>query len=164
MTKFPVSVPHSLNLSRFFTRLNGPIAWVLRSPFHALLDGELMLVTVTGKKTGKRYTIPVGYQRDGDRILVLVSRAATKIWWRNYRQKGPIEVHTRGVTQAATAEVVAPENEEFAAAFDTTFARMPWLSPQFGIQYTRGRKLTDEQRAVLAREAAVVRIDLAAAT
>jgi len=149
-----------LNLSRFFTRLNGPIAWVLRSPFHALLDGELMLVTVTGKKSGKRYTIPVGYQRDGNRILVLVSRAATKVWWRNYRTKGPIEVYTRGATHTGTAEVVTPESEEFAAAFDTTFTKMPWLSPQFGIQYTRGKKLSEEERAVLAREAAVVRIDL----
>jgi len=157
-----LSIPHSLNLSRFFTRLNGLIAWVLRSPFHALLDRQLMLVTVTGRKSGKRYTIPVGYQRDGDRIVVLVSRAATKIWWRNYRQEGAIEVHTGGTTRAGIAQVVAPGTDEFAAAFDSSFARMPWLSPQFGIAYVRGQGLTDEQRDVLAREAAVVRIDLGA--
>jgi deazaflavin-dependent oxidoreductase (nitroreductase family) len=151
----------SLNLSRFFTRLNGLIVRVLRSPLHALLDPALMLVTVTGRRSGKRYTIPVGYQRNGDRIMVLVSRAHTKQWWRNFREPGPIEVYTRGHSHQATASVVAPATDEFAEAFETTFERMPWLSPQFGVRYTRGTRLTTEQRSFLAGEAAVVRIDLA---
>jgi deazaflavin-dependent oxidoreductase (nitroreductase family) len=149
-----------MNLSRIFTKLNGPIAWVLRSPFHSLLDGELMLVTVTGRKSGKRYTIPVGYQRHGEHILVLVSRAHTKTWWRNYRHAWPIEVYTRRTTHAGTAELIAPETDEFLAAFDSTFERMPWLSPQFGIRSTRGQRLTEEQRIVLAHEARAIRITL----
>jgi deazaflavin-dependent oxidoreductase (nitroreductase family) len=151
----------SFNLSRLFMRLNGPIAWLLRSPLHSLLDPALMLVTVTGRKTGKRYTIPVGYQRDGDRITVLVSRARTKTWWRNYREAGPVEVHTRGRTRAGVAQIVAPGSAEFLSAFQTTFDQMPWLGPQFGVRSVRGRRLTEEDGAVLAGEAAVVRIDLA---
>lgn len=154
----------SFNLSRLFTRMNGLIAGVLRSPLHGLLDSALMLVTVTGRKTGKRYTIPVGYQRDGDRIMVLVSRAHTKRWWRNYREPGPIEVYTRGRSHHGTAEVVAPGTDEFASAFETTFERMPWLSPQFGVRYSRGTRLTNEQREILAKQAAVVRIDVARGT
>jgi deazaflavin-dependent oxidoreductase (nitroreductase family) len=150
----------SFNLSRLFMRLNGPIEWILRSPLHALLDSALMLVTVTGRKSGKRYTIPVGYQRSGDRIVVLVSRARTKQWWRNYREPGPITVHTRGTTRDGTAEVVAPDAAEFLAAFQTTFDRMPWLAPQFGVRDVRGRRLSPEDQTVLAQEAAVVRIEL----
>ena len=151
----------SFNLSRLFTRMNGLIVGLLRSPLHALVDPALMLVTVTGRKSGKRYTIPVGYQRDGERITVLVSRARTKKWWRNYREPGPIEVYTRGRSHHATATVVLPGTPEFASAFETTFEQMPWLSPQFGIRYARGSGLTTEQRAILAGEGAVVRIELA---
>jgi hypothetical protein len=150
----------SLNLSRFFTRLNAPIVWILRSPLHALLDSALMLVTVTGRKTGKRFTIPVGYQRQGDRIVVLVSRAKTKHWWCNYRTPWPITVHTRGKTREGTGELVSPGSSEFLAAFQTTFDRMPWLSPQFGVRDVRGRRLSEDDHAVLGREAAVVRIEL----
>jgi deazaflavin-dependent oxidoreductase (nitroreductase family) len=150
----------SFNLSRLFTRLNGPIAWVLRSPLHSLLDGELMLVTVTGRKSGKRYTIPVGYQRSGNRIMVLVSRAKTKNWWRNFREPGPITVFTRGKTYEAVAAVVPAGSDEFLPAFQTTFDQMPWLSPQFGVRNVRGRRLTREEHEALAAEAAVVRIDL----
>ncbi len=151
----------SLNLSRFFMRLNGPIAWILRSPLRFLLDSTLMLVTVTGRKSGRRYTIPVGYQRSGDRITVLVSRARTKQWWRNFREPGPITVYTRGRTLGGTAAVVSPDTPEFLAAFQTTFDRMPWLGPQFGVRGLGGkRRLTGEEHAVLAREGAVVRIEL----
>jgi hypothetical protein len=148
------------NLSRFFMRLNGPIAWILRSRLRSLLDSTLMLVTVTGRKSGRRYTIPVAYQRSGDCITVLVSRARTKQWWRNFREPGPILVFARGETRAGTAEVLAPGGTEFLEAFRTTFERMPWLGPQFGVWGLRGRSLSKEDHAVLAREAAVVRIDL----
>ena len=93
----------SLNLSRLFMRVNGPIEWILRSPLRSLLDSTLLLLTVTGRKSGTRYTIPVAYQRSGDRITVLVSRAKTKKWWRNYRVPGAITVYTRGETREGTA-------------------------------------------------------------
>ena len=39
---------------------------VLRSPLHGLLSRRLLIVTVTGRKTGRRYSNPVGYaQHDG---------------------------------------------------------------------------------------------------
>jgi hypothetical protein len=33
---------------------NGFITWLLRSPFHGLLRKGMMLITVTGRKTGKQ--------------------------------------------------------------------------------------------------------------
>src|SRR5206468_12338216 len=67
-----------VDLDRLMTRLNPVVAWLLRSPLHPLLSGALMLLQVTGRRTGRRYWIPVGYQRDGSTITVLVSRARRK--------------------------------------------------------------------------------------
>jgi hypothetical protein len=44
---------------------NDFMAWVLRSPFHGMLSGGMLLVTVTGRKTGKAYTLPVEYVQEG---------------------------------------------------------------------------------------------------
>ena len=52
-------------------RINPLVAAVLRSPFHWLLSFGLMLITVTGRRSGRRYTIPVGYQRHGDLLVTL---------------------------------------------------------------------------------------------
>jgi hypothetical protein len=44
-----------------FKVMNPIMKGVLRSPLRSLLDGTLMLLTYTGCKTGKQYTIPIGY-------------------------------------------------------------------------------------------------------
>jgi deazaflavin-dependent oxidoreductase (nitroreductase family) len=148
------------DLDRIMTRLNAAIVWLLRSRFHALADSGLMLITVTGRRSGKRYTIPVGYQQVGDHIDVLVSKARRKKWWRNYMSPAPVEVVLGGKEAKGTARVVAAGSDAFYAAMQQTFDRMPWLGGQFGIRYRRGKGLSGEQRRTLAREAAVVRIDL----
>jgi len=60
---------------------NDFMAWVLRSPFHGMLSNGMMLITITGRKTGKKYTTPVGYYREGNSLWVITSRDRT--WWKN---------------------------------------------------------------------------------
>ncbi|MBL8101350.1 MAG: nitroreductase family deazaflavin-dependent oxidoreductase [Anaerolineales bacterium] len=57
------------------------MSWVLRSPLHGMLSSGMMLITFTGRKTGKTYTTPVGYYVEGEYMWVLTSRDRT--WWRN---------------------------------------------------------------------------------
>ena len=60
---------------------NDFMAWVLRSPFHGMLSGGMMLVTVTGRKTGKAYTLPVEYVQEDGSLWVMSKR--NRRWWRN---------------------------------------------------------------------------------
>src|SRR5215475_8539263 len=87
--------PQSLAV-RLSMRLNPVIAAVLRSRAHWLMSRGLTLITVTGRRSGRRYTIPVGYLETADAVVVLVNDAPTKTWWRNYLQPGPIEMQLRG--------------------------------------------------------------------
>ncbi len=149
-----------MDVDRLMTRLNPAVVWVLRSRLHGLLSWGLMLVTVTGRRTGRTYTIPVGYQRDREAITVLVSKPSRKQWWRNYHERRPMTVHVDGRSLAAHAVVVAPGSEAFREALEGTLRRMPMLSGQFGIVYDRRSGLTDAQARTVADRAAVVRIEL----
>lgn len=60
---------------------NNFISAVLRSPLHGMLSNGVMLLTVTGRRTGKQYTTPVGYYEEGAYLWVLTSRERT--WWKN---------------------------------------------------------------------------------
>jgi len=60
---------------------NDFMAWVLRSPFHGMLSNGMMLITVTGRKTGKSYTTPVGYYEEDGYLWVITSH--DRKWWRN---------------------------------------------------------------------------------
>jgi deazaflavin-dependent oxidoreductase (nitroreductase family) len=66
------------------------ISWVLRSPFHGLLSNGTMLITVTGRKTGKKYTTPVGYYQQDGYLWILTSR--DRQWWRNVKNGAKVSL------------------------------------------------------------------------
>ena len=51
---------------------NPVVRAVLSSPLHPLLSRNLALITITGRRSRRRYTFPVGYHQDGDRVLINV--------------------------------------------------------------------------------------------
>lgn len=59
--------------------VNPAMAAILRSPLHRPLSNALMLLTFHGRKSGKRYTIPVGYLEQGNRLYIFCHAG----WWKN---------------------------------------------------------------------------------
>ena len=75
-----------------FNRTANPLVkGVLSTPLHPLLSRSLALITVTGTRSGRRYTFPVGYRQTGDRVIVNVGWPERKHWWRNLRDGGRVE-------------------------------------------------------------------------
>jgi deazaflavin-dependent oxidoreductase (nitroreductase family) len=62
---------------------NDFMSWILRSPLHGMLSNGMMLITITGRKSGKMYTAPVGYYEEGGYLWVITSRERT--WWKNLK-------------------------------------------------------------------------------
>ncbi len=150
-----------MDADRIASRAKPLVAAILRSPLHPLLSFGLMLISFEGRKTGRRYTFPVGYQQNGETITVLASRARRKSWWRNFREPAPVEVLVRGRRLTGEGRVLAGDSAEFRDAVEATFRRLPRLAGQFGITYARRQGLSAEQWRTVAAEGAVVRITLA---
>jgi deazaflavin-dependent oxidoreductase (nitroreductase family) len=79
------------------------VIWLLHSPLHNLLDKSTILITILGRKSGKKYTIPVSYVRDGDTLLMISQREHT--WWRNLRSGAQVTLYVQGHTWKASGEV-----------------------------------------------------------
>lgn len=79
---------------------------LLRSPFHGIVSKQMMLITYTGRKSGKTYTTPVNYVRAGDMFLTLSYQQRT--WWRNLRGGAPVILRVQGQDYKALAEVCEP--------------------------------------------------------
>src|SRR3954454_18607682 len=81
-----------------FNRVGNPgVRLLLRSPLHPLVSGRLALITVTGRKSGRSYTIPVAYERSGEVVTIGVGWPERKHWWRNLRGDGaPVTLRLRG--------------------------------------------------------------------
>ena len=87
-----------------FNRTANPVVRaVLSSPLHPLLSRELALITIIGRRSGRRYTLPVGYRQDGDRVLINVGWPERKRWWRNLRHAGQVEMRIQGTRRTGRA-------------------------------------------------------------
>jgi deazaflavin-dependent oxidoreductase (nitroreductase family) len=95
----PASAPPEL-----VVRIVNPLlGLLLRSPLHGLVSDHLLLVTVTGRKSGTEYTFPVGYEQD-DGTLLVTSHGTN--WWKNLRDGGQdVEVVLRGERRTGHATV-----------------------------------------------------------
>jgi hypothetical protein len=103
LVALPAAEPVKPPLPRWaYAIVNPAMTFILRSPLHGLLSASLMLLVFDGRKSGKRYTIPVGYTQEGNR-LTLFSHAK---WARNFEGGYPVAVRLRGELRRATARVV----------------------------------------------------------
>ena len=90
--------------------INPLVRRVLRSPAHGLLSGHLALLSVTGRRSGRTFTFPVGYDRDGDRVTIGVDWPERKRWWRNLLEPAPVEIWLAGVRRTGTGQARGDEH------------------------------------------------------
>lgn len=101
-------------IGRFFRRMNGVMRLVLRSPLHRMMSDRLLVITYTGRRSGRRYSTPVAYVPDGDALLL----AGGAPWWRNVEPGFTVTVRLRGRDREARVERMEDrESVERALAF-----------------------------------------------
>jgi deazaflavin-dependent oxidoreductase (nitroreductase family) len=147
-----------MTLVELSTRINPIVLAILRSRAHFLLSFGLMLITVTGRKTGRTYTIPVGYHELDDAVIILVSEPATKVWWKNYLSEGPLSMRIRNKEIPGTAKVLPATSDGFRARLEASLARARFMGRLFDIDYDARVGLTPAQIATLSTRVVVVEV------
>lgn len=111
--------------------LNKTMAWLLGSPLHGLMSKQLMLLTYTGRKSGKSYTIPVGYTRSGNDVLIFTHYVNG--WWKNMRESVPVTLHIQGRDVSGTAQAVVEDKQEIIDELSAYITRNPRLGRIFNV-------------------------------
>lgn len=109
---------------------NDFMAWVLRSPAYGFLSG-MMLITVTGRKTGKKYTLPVEYFEEDGFLWVVTNRDRT--WWRNLRHGAEVELLLRHKPIHAHAELMT-ECEQVELRLCNYLRHAPMAAKPMGVR------------------------------
>ncbi len=90
-------------LWRLLLRAQNPfMKWLLRSPFHVVVSRMYLLISFTGRKSGRAYATPVQYAQQGETLYIITSEGYT--WWKNLRGGAEVLVHLRGKTYSGHAE------------------------------------------------------------
>jgi hypothetical protein len=88
---------------------NQLIRMLLLSPVHRVISGQLALISVTGRRTGRQHTFPVGYKRVGEQVTIRVGLPERKVWWRNLRDGAPVRLRLAGQEHTGNALVHGDE-------------------------------------------------------
>ena len=134
---------------------NDFVALLLRSPLGFML-GNTMLLTVTGRVSGRKYTTPVGYYRDEEGLWVITSRERT--WWRNLKDGAQVEMRIGGKDVSGYAEAIL-DREAVAARIGDYLQHVPMAARPLGARMENGEP-HPEDAARLAGERLFVNIRL----
>ena len=93
--------------ARIMRAVNVPMRAVLSLPVATPLSSNLMLISYTGRKSGKAYRQPVSYARDGELLLT----PGGGRWTLNLAGGRPVRIRLRGREVPARAELVTDAAE-----------------------------------------------------
>lgn len=100
---------HLLTVQRL---VNYVVRGLLRAPLMGRLAGShLLTLYVVGRKSGRRYAIPVAYTRHEGALLVCTPFG----WGRNLRTGEPVAIRLQGRRRLADVKVLADESGVTAA-------------------------------------------------
>ncbi len=107
---------------------------MLKSPLRGLM-GNTMIITLTGRRTGRKIAVPVNYYRDADALWVITTRSRN--WWRNTRGGADVDLHLHGKKLKGFAE---PVLDEFViAAHIAEYVRhLPMTANALGVHVENG--------------------------
>lgn len=137
---------------------NSMMTWLLKSPLHGFVSKNVMLTSVTGRKSGKQISTPTNYLRDGNTLWVISWRDRT--WWKNLRGGAKAQVLLAGKSLEGSGQVIEEEKAVSQSLFEY-YNEVPQVAKyvQIGLD-TAGIPISaDCERA--AKKMVVVRIDLA---
>lgn len=135
---------------------NPIVKFILRTPIlHRFLSVSMMIITVTGAKSGKRYSVPVSFVVDDDRLLVVSFK--NRHWWRNVRGGKLVRIRYRGRVKTVTADV-AEDDEIVATDLIQYLDPRPQYAKYFGIELDEDGKPIAKDVAEAAKKRVMVQV------
>lgn len=121
---------------------NKVIVYLLKSPLHGLMSNSIMLLTFTGRESGRVYTIPVNYVQGEDAILSISQNDRT--WWQNLGDGEIVSLVVHG-EKIKAASYVVDDAPAVQAALQAVIRQRPRFAHYYKIrQFSDGEYDQDD--------------------
>lgn len=121
--------------------VNPVIASMLRNSFHSVLSKSIMLITYTGRKSGKVFTTPVRYVKYGETVLCFTSPKIR--WWHNFKESAESTLLIEGREEKYQTVVIASDSPMAKAYLQHYFSLFPKDVIVYGIKLNKDKSLSD---------------------
>jgi deazaflavin-dependent oxidoreductase (nitroreductase family) len=136
--------------------VNRTMKFVLRSPMHGIVDKKILLITFTGRKSGKTYTTPVSYSQAGDQVTIFTHAD----WWKNLRDDVPVSLRIRGRDLQGLAEPIAGDKQAVAAGLAEHLRKVRSDAKYYEVTFDAEGNPRSEEVEKAAQLAVMIRITL----
>ena len=109
--------------------VNNAMKFVLRSPVHGMVSKSVLLISFTGRKSGKIYTTPVSYSQSGDQVYIFTHAG----WWKNLHSSAPVTIRLQGRELQGLAQAVAEDKQAIAARLTEHLRKVPGDARYYGV-------------------------------
>jgi len=140
-----------------FLIINPMMRMLLRSPLHFIQSKSVMLITFTGRKSGRCFTTPVRYVRVADTVRCFTS--SENLWWRNLRGGAAVSLRIEGKEMPYWATVQS-DPAAVRAALTHYLGLFHQDAAYHGIRLNRDRSLVTTDLDRVAQHAVVVEAQL----
>ena len=142
--------------------VNPLVRLILRSPWHKLMSGSLLIITCCGRKSGREYHLPVQYAQAGNNIYIVPGMPEQKTWWRNLKEAAPVQLTLHGQAVVGNARVLKADSEVDAivAGFDVYLRRFPALAKANHISLAADGGFSAAELRGAALQAVIIRVEL----
>ena len=145
--------------SLLYSALNPVMTALLRSPIHGIASANLCIFSYRGRRTGKSYSTPLSFMREGS-IVRLLSSHNTR-WWKNFLD-GPVavDIEIGRRTLFGKAQTTVEDSEAFRSGVRTFLTAVPRDARVYGIKLDSNRKPREEDIARAAGHVVLVEVEL----
>jgi hypothetical protein len=102
---------------------NPLVTWLLRSPLRRLMEGSTLLLTYTGRKSGRTFTFPISYAQTNGRVRLITGQQKT--WWKNVSGGAPVQLWLKGQPRTGHAHLTPLDHAARVEAMQTVYRGMP---------------------------------------
>lgn len=139
-------------------RINPCMKRLLRSRLHHLVSGSLLLVTFTGRRSGRSYTTPVSYIREQDMVTFVTPRVCR--WWVNIPTGSTVTLLLAGREHTGEATLLADDQAEKVIRIRRLLELLPRDARYYPVTLDAEGKPDPAELASAAREHVVVLVRL----
>jgi hypothetical protein len=135
------------------------LKYLLGTPLHGIFSKSIMLLVFHGRKTGRVYSTPVSYLREGD----VVTAFTDSPWQRNLLGGAPVTVYLKGKAVEGFAEVI--DDRDAVTEALTHFLRQVRFDARFyGVSFDADGQPIREQVARGSQHHVMLKIQLSGPT
>ena len=136
--------------------VNSTMKFILRSPIHGMISKNILLITFSGRKSGKTFTTPVSYSQTGDMVSIFTHAS----WWKNLSSGAPVALRIRGREYQGVAEPVAVDKQAVATGLSAHLRKVQSDARYYSVTFDEHKNPRAEEVVKAAQSVVMIRIRL----